>query len=222
VATCTNCGKKYSKWTTPVSARGVCNECFQSEATKEEEIQAQPALPSPELVAPAETPKVRIRLRSFIPRTRSPVAFALVMACYCITLASLLGAWARVAGLRRAPPPFYLRGNPADVVSLLIAAPLIESLLLVGVFELVRRFRAPEAVQVLVAALFISEAHVWPWWPRAVIVLPSFCIQAGSYLYWRRTSWKTAFWVVASIHALINVIPALSAAAAYATRHVSP
>ena len=164
----------------------------------------------------------RIRLRSFIPRTRSPVVFTLVMACYCITLGSLLGTWARVAHLRRPSPPFYLRGDPADVISLLIAAPLIESLLLVGVFELVRRFRAPKAVQVLIAALFISEAHVWPWWPRAVIVLPSFCIQAASYLYWRRTSWKIAFWVVASIHALINVIPALSAFAANATRHVSP
>jgi len=53
-------------------------------------------------------------------------------------------------------------------------------------------------------------------------VLPSFCIQAASYLYWRRTSWKIAFWVVASIHALINVIPALSAFAANATRRVSP
>jgi hypothetical protein len=103
----------------------------------------------------------------------------------------------------------------------LIAAPLIESLFLVGVFELVRRFRAPEAVQVLVAALFISEAHVWRWWPHAVIVLPSFCIQAASYLYWRRTSWRIAFWVVASIHSLINVIPALSAFAAYAARHPS-
>jgi hypothetical protein len=77
---------------------------------------------------------------------------------------------------------------------------------------------APEAVQVLVAALFVSEAHAWPWWPHAVIVLPSFCIQAVSYLYWRRNSWKEAFWVVASIHALNNVIPALSTIA-YAMRH---
>jgi hypothetical protein len=44
-----------------------------------------------------------------------------------------------------------------------------------------------------------------------VIVLPAFCIQAASYLYWRSDSWKTAFWVVASIHALDNFIPAVTA-----------
>jgi len=87
----------------------------------------------------------------------------------------------------------------------------VESLALVAVFELMRRAHAPAAVQVIAAALFISEAHVWPWWPHAVIVLPSFCIQAASYLYWCRISWKTAFWVVASIHALNNSIGAVSA-----------
>ena len=29
VSVCTVCGKKYSKWTTPVSARDVCSECFE-------------------------------------------------------------------------------------------------------------------------------------------------------------------------------------------------
>jgi hypothetical protein len=75
-----------------------------------------------------------------------------------------------------------------------LVGPILESLILVGVFELVRRARAPVVVQVFVAALFISELHVWPWWPHAVIVLPSFCIQTASLLYWRRRGlWKDAF-----------------------------
>jgi len=115
----------------------------------------------------------------------------------------------------------YLRGDPADVISLLVIAPLIESLVLVGMVELVRRFHAPQTVQVFTAALFISGLHVRPWWPHAIIVLPSFCIQGASYLYWRRISWKTAFCVLAAIHALANVFPALSAVAAYTTRHLS-
>ena len=83
--------------------------------------------------------------------------------------------------------------------------------MLVGVFELVRRVRASSVVQVFVAALFVSEMHVWPWWPHAVIVLPAFCIQAVSYLYWReRALWKDDFWVLVSIHALSNVVPALN------------
>lgn len=139
VAICKNCGTKYNRWITPVSAKGVCGDCFQTEVTREEQVQPQqPELLSSDLVVPAETPKGRIHLRSFIPRTRSPAVFAVVMACYCITLASFIGGWARLAGLHRPSPPFYLRGNPADVISLLIVAPLIESLLLVGVVELVR------------------------------------------------------------------------------------
>jgi hypothetical protein len=35
VAICKACGKKYSKWITPVSAKGICGDCFQAElATK--------------------------------------------------------------------------------------------------------------------------------------------------------------------------------------------
>lgn len=120
------------------------------------------------------------------------------------------------------PPSFYLRGDPADIVSLLVTAPLFESLVSIGVFELLRRFHAPERVQIFVTALFISGLHAPKWWPHAVIVLPTFCIQTASYLYWRRTSWKTAFWVVALIHALDNILPALSAFAAYTSRHVPP
>lgn len=196
-------------------------DCFQVELGKEDQVPPPEPLISSEIVAPAQTRIRRVRITSFIPRTRSPVVFALVMASYCITLTSFIGAWARVAHLRRPAPPFYLRGDPADVISLLVIAPLIESLILVGVFELVRRFHAPQTVQVFTAALFISALHARPWWPHAIIVLPSFCIQAASYLYWRRISWKTAFCVLGAIHALDNVLPALSALAAYTTRHLS-
>jgi len=125
-----------------------------------------------------------------VPRSRSKVVFALVMGCYCIAVGSFMATWTWVAGVSSPPRAFYLRGNASDVIGALILAPLIESLILVGVFELVRRLRGPAWVQVVVSALFISELHVWPWWPHAIIVLPSFLIQAGSYLYWRRVSWK--------------------------------
>ena len=139
------------------------------------------------------------------------------MACYSVSLISFVSAWAYVAHVRSPPRAFYLRGT--HVISLLIIAPLIESLILVGVFELVRRARAPAIAQVFIAALFISEMHVWPWWPHAVIVLPGFCIQAASYLYWReRAPWKDAFWVLVSIHALSNVVPALNSIG-HAMRH---
>ena len=221
VAICKTCGTKYSKWTTPVSAGGMCSVCFEAELSKErnadsqENVSAVPIAP----ITDAQKHVATIRLRSFIPRSRSKVVFALVMACYSVALGRFVSAWAYVAHVRSPPREFYLRGGASDVVSLLVFAPLIESLILVGVFELVRRVRAPAVVQVFIAALFISEMHVWQWWPHAVIVLPAFCIQAASYLYWReRGPWKNAFWVSVSIHALSNVVPALNSVG-YATRH---
>jgi hypothetical protein len=203
-----------------VSAQGVCGDCFQTEANNVQEVELQEEPPPSDIVEPAKRRSVPVRLKSFIPRTRSPVVFALVMACYSITLISLVGGLARAAHLRRPSPPFYVRGNPVDIISLLVAAPLIESLILIGIIELLRRVRAPEAAQIFTAALFSAAMHAPQWWPHAIIVLPSFCIQAASYLYWRRTSWKTAYWVLVLIHSLTN-LPAALSAFTYATRHIT-
>ena len=223
MAICKTCGKKYSKWATPVSARGVCGECFVAELSHEAEVeeQRQQDLPPAPMILerPPSKPMVPIRLRSFLPRGRSKIVFALVMGCYCIVVGSFVSTWAAVARLPRPPRAFYLRGDVPDVLGVLVFGPLIESLMLVGVFELVRRLRAPVWVQVLTSALFISELHFWPWWPHAFIVLPSFLIQSASYFYWRRVSWKDAFWVLVCIHAINNVIPALNAVGR-AIRHV--
>ena len=210
MAICNICGIKFSKWITPVSGGGMCSACFEADLSKErdaapqENVLATPPTEAENRIGP-------IRLISFVPRSRSKAVFALVMGCYSVTLAYLTSTWAYVAHVRSPPRAFYLRGGSTDVIGLLVVAPLFESLVLVGVFELMRRVHAPRVAQVFVAASFISALHVAPWWPHAVIVLPSFCIQAASYLYWReRGPWKDAFWVLVSIHALHNLIPALN------------
>ena len=221
MAICKMCGCKYSKFTTPVSAQGVCRECFFVQLDHGEDVapvEHTTATPATQEIEP-KLRMVPIRITSFLPRSRSKLVFALVVGCYCITVGSFMATWRWVAGVSSPPPAFYLRGDVSDVIGALIFAPLIESLMLVGVFELVRRVGAPVWVQVVVSALFISELHVWPWWPHAIIVLPSFLIQAGSYLYWRRASWKEAYWVVVAIYAINNVIPTLSAVGR-AIRHV--
>ena len=232
MAICRTCGNKYSKWTTPVSAKGTCRDCFEAELKieterriPEVELKTETGVQIPEAVlssdaAPEAKRKARIRLTSFIPRSRSKAVFVFTMSCYCVTVSYFIITWARVAHVTNPPPWFYsaLRNDPlGHVFELVLFAPIIESLLLVGVFELVRRVHAPIAVQIFTAALFISELHVWGWWPHGIIVLLPFCIQAASYSYWRRRSRKEAFWVVVWIHALNNLIPALSAIS-YATR----
>jgi hypothetical protein len=213
MAICKTCGKKYSKLATPVSARGICDDCFEVELRGEREVALRedvPPAPMPQQTVP-ERRMIPIRLTSFLPRSRSKLVFALVMGCYCIAVGSFMSTWTWAARLPRPPRAFYLRGDASDVLGVLVFGPLIESLILVGVFELVRRVRAPDWVQVLTSALFISELHVWPWWPHAFIVLPGFLIESASYLYWRRSSWKEAYWVIVCIHAVTNLIPALTA-----------
>lgn len=52
MSVCKTCGKKYSKWITPVSARGVCGECFEAELSQERKAEPQIDVP-PALVTAA-------------------------------------------------------------------------------------------------------------------------------------------------------------------------
>jgi len=52
MSVCKTCGTKYSKWITPVSARGVCGDCFEAELRQEREAESQIDV-APELVAAA-------------------------------------------------------------------------------------------------------------------------------------------------------------------------
>ena len=84
MAICKTCGTKYSKWTAPVSAEGKCSACFDAELSKERDVDPQENVSAVPMapITDAEKHVAPIRLRSFIPRSRSKVVFALVMACY--------------------------------------------------------------------------------------------------------------------------------------------
>ena len=140
MAICKGCGKKYSVWTTPVSARGVCLECFESELENEPEAQPQEeytsvhenafgekADASPKWVPPPA-------VVGFFPRSESKIVFVLAMACYGWVASAFIRT---LAGAFNAPGPpaglFMLHGRPtARVWDLLLFAPIFESLILVG------------------------------------------------------------------------------------------
>jgi hypothetical protein len=98
------------------------------------------------------------------------------------------------------------------VIEALLFAPLFESAILFAAIELLRYMKAPAWLQVFFAAVVLAIPHsfAWGWEPYAFVVAPSFAIQAASYLYWRPESRKRAFAVVACIHALHNLTPAIS------------
>ncbi len=100
----------------------------------------------------------------------------------------------------------------AHIVEALLFAPLFESALLFSVIEVLQWLKAATWLQVFVAAVVVAGPHsfTWGWEPYAFIVAPSFAIQAGSYVCWRRVSRKLGFVVVVSIHALHNLLPTMA------------
>jgi hypothetical protein len=163
---------------------------------------------------------VRIRLSSFLPRTRSKVVFVFVISCYSIVLSQFVRTLLRAGNTPPPPREFYsgLQHPVLHVFELLLVAPVIESFILIGIFELVRRAHAPSAIQVFAAAWVVSALHAVPWAPHAIIVLPAFCLYAASYLYWRHAGWRMAFTIVLFIHMMDNLMSAISTLA-YAVRH---
>ena len=123
MAICKTCGTKYSKWTTPVSAGGLRPECFESVLSDKRDVKPEEPV-APSAIAATEKRNIRIRLTSFIPRSRSKAVFALAMSCYCVTLSYFIAAWARALHIKPSPPAFYLSGRISDVVGLLVVAPI--------------------------------------------------------------------------------------------------
>ena len=160
---------------------------------------------------------------AFLPRSASPIVFVIVVTCYIYALTALFATIVRLFHFPPRPLKFWeTHGDPtAHIIEALVFAPLIETCILVAIIELLRWLRVPTLALVFLAGALVAWPHsyAWDWGPYAFVVLPSFIIQAAAYLYWREVSRKCGFAVVASIHALLNLLPALYTIA-NATREV--
>ena len=145
---------------------------------------------------------------AFLPRSESKSVFVLVMVCYALATAAFVRTLAAAFGAPRPPEGlFVLHGRPtARVSDLLLFAPIIESLILIGAIELSRLLHFPTWLQITVGAMVIGFLHSVLWRPWGFIVAPGFAIQGIAYVIWKRASWMTAFGIVACIHALLNLI----------------
>jgi hypothetical protein len=146
-----------------------------------------------------------MKASAFLPRSRSKIVFVLVMASYGLFAALFLGSVADAFGAQHTRPGIFLqRGHPTlEVISLLVFAPVVESLILIAMIELLRWLRSPVWLQIGLPAIISAALHVPV--SHALVVAPAWFIMAAAYLIWRRTSWKIGFVVIASIHALLNV-----------------
>jgi hypothetical protein len=140
------------------------------------------------------------------------------MASYAFASATLLQTIARALHVQHAPLSELLRrGYPSlEVTNLLIVAPILESLILIGMVELLSRLGSPFWFQLTCPAVILALCH-FPF-SHAVIVAPGWFIMVAAYLMWRRVSWKSGFITVAAIHALLKLDGAI-AAISYAVHH---
>ena len=147
----------------------------------------------------------------FLPRGESKLVFVVAMASYSFAAGTLIRAIATALGAQRTGQGVFAEhGYPAiQVISLLLLAPVIESLLLIGLLELLRRIGLPVWAQVAFSAAIITALHASRSTSLAFVVAPGWAIMAASYLIWRHVSWKAALIVVIAIHALLNLLPAI-------------
>jgi hypothetical protein len=169
---------------------------------------------------PPEATPPNFAALAFFPRGDSKVVFVVAMACYAVAANNLLATIFWAVGAPQAPVGTLTeRGDPAlEIVTGLLLAPVIESLVLIGMIELMRRLRVPASIQVLVSAVVFAVIHALDD-VGGLAVAPGWAIMAIAYLAWRHISWRLGFVVVASIHALLNLIPAISTLV-YAARNI--
>lgn len=124
---------------------------------------------------------------------------------------SLLLSWiASLVAPDLAPPDFPMRG-PLALASLVVFAPLSETLIMAGVLGVLMRF-LPPTWAVFSSALAWGVVHslqapVWGlviWWP--------FVIFSTLYLVWRQRNVMAGIGVATAAHALQNLLPALKIA----------
>ena len=165
----------------------------------------KPSLPDQTRAVEAQTKRSPIKIEAFLLRSESKTVFVLVMTSYALAAAALLRNIATVVG---APPvllgTLLMRGQPVlEVISLVVLAPVTESLILIGSIELLRWLRSPVWLQLICSAtiLIYGERPV----SHALSVAPGWFIMSAAYLMWRGVSWKVGFGVIVSIHVLLNL-----------------
>ena len=142
----------------------------------------------------------------FLPRSDSKWVFAVVMVAYNHAVETL---WSSLtySFVPYRETHYVAYGWPyvlSRVGHALVFYPVLETILLVGIIELLQAARAPAMVQVFVAVLAPCAVDGFRWWPHGLAVAPGFTLMAFAYLYWRPKSRWDGFVIVVAIHALYN------------------
>ena len=154
-------------------------------------------------------------LEWFLPKSRSKAIFIFAASCYTFTITTLeirlikiFGLWPKMVDPVRHVLRDVRLGEGHNqwytVWTALLLAPVLESLLVVGFIELLRRTKFSIAAQIVGPTLLICGLHsaihtVW-----GFVVAPLFFIGAASYVYWRPVSFWVGMQMIVLVHFFWN------------------
>lgn len=155
---------------------------------------------------------------SFAPRSRAISVFLASMVLYELALEEIVrrlvivgGFWPHVADASgRSARPVRLGPSDSSAIIALVIAPLIESLILAGLIELMRWLGRSNRTQVAIAVLVVCLLHSIRWWIQGVVVAPAFLIGALAFVYLRRRSFWIALAGTVLLHSAANFFPVLT------------
>ena len=157
-------------------------------------------------------------LKKFIPRSESRFVFLFAMYCYAVALggiSSQLLVLGRFWEMRIDPEDNTARYvqpglDDSTLVEVLLVAPVSESLIMIGIIELLRRFGFRAAIQLAASVSVSCLLHGVQYRFYAFSVAPAMFILAGTYIYWRHTSFWVGLQMIVLLHFALNCLPALS------------
>ena len=148
----------------------------------------------------------------FLPRSNSRAVFLFTVTCYALSIGLVEGRIVKALGLwpqtidpiRHVVRTVRLGAEHSPAWTALLLAPVFESLLVIGLIELLRRIKCSIAAQIVAPALFICLLHSAFYIVWGFFAAPLFFIGAASYVYWRRTSFWTGMVMMILIHFFWN------------------
>lgn len=148
-----------------------------------------------------------IRLPSALAEPRHPLK-AIATGWLCAFPPSLLLSFLAQWLLPDVARPAFVVTGPITVALLVIVSPLVETLIMAAVLEVLLRF-LPPAAAIVISAIGWGIAHSWVapawglviWWP--------FLIFSTLYVTWSRRSIWAGVGIVFAVHALQNLGPSL-------------
>ncbi len=149
----------------------------------------------------------------FLPRSQSRPIFIFAMACYTFALQTTLGRVTGLFGLWPVtvdPVRHVLRSvrpgiDYSRMIDFLFIAPVIESFIVIGIIEGLHRLNFKITVQLIASVIVICLLHSIQYSFWGFLVAPAFLIYAGTYVYWRRTSFWVGAQMIIAVHFFSNV-----------------